>query len=548
MAQSHNRLMTDTTHTDLSAFLAAPADGSADLDAPVSFAAQIHDRIEDRRLKTVSRFSRIGFVISTISLISYAVAAAFTGNGVLICSMILSSVTALASMAAYLLARRSYSISAGVALSGGVTIACIIATALCGFDSGFPISTTCAAIMVTIILGQRAILVALGVITASLVAIFLTQDVFSLWHAPFAVAENDARLWVNAIIIISAVVVDVILLYAFVRQLNQAFVEIATATAHAQAMNEQVLKSATVNQQVSAAVQNLSMELASATRQQLGGSTEQVAAVVQVTTSMEELTETARQIATNTTDVSTAATHALDSATHVQSATERAEHVGVSGRRAVDAAIFGIETVRDKIENLATKLLLLAERSQQISAIIGLITAIADETHLLSLNAAIESAGAGENGARFAVIANEVKGLADRSLEATRDVRSVIADVQAAIAAAVLAAEEGKKETVGAVELAYQAGEVIGDLGGVITTASDGAHTIVGAVATVVQLAEEIALATRQQQSASDQVVLTLRSIGQVAREVASGNSTITQAVGSLRDLSTQLILRDARE
>ena len=421
----------------------------------------------------------------------------------------------------------------------GIVVSAIYST---GFESVMPAALIAPLIVVALLFDQRAMIFSTGVSFVGLAACYASTAVFGWWQPIASFSTMPGGGWYNVLTCTIIIGISLALLNIFVRERAAAQASMVEATELRQLL-AQLSERSRANQQASNAMNHLAIDLVNTAQQQFGGSTEQVAAVVQVTTSMEELTETARQIATNTTDVSTAATHALDSATHVQSATERAEHVGVSGRRAVDAAIFGIETVRDKIENLATKLLLLAERSQQISAIIGLITAIADETHLLSLNAAIESAGAGENGARFAVIANEVKGLADRSLEATRDVRSVIADVQAAIAAAVLAAEEGKKETVGAVELAYQAGEVIGDLGGVITTASDGAHTIVGAVATVVQLAEEIALATRQQQSASDQVVLTLRSIGQVAREVASGNSTITQAVASLQHLSADLVL-----
>ena len=88
----------------------------------------------------------------------------------------------------------------------------------------------------------------------------------------------------------------------------------------------------------------------------------------------------------------------------------------------------------------------LGERSQQIGEIIDLINDLSDETHLLALNAAIEAAGAGEHGRRFAVVAAEVKSLANRALAAAKEVKGVIAEIQQATNAAVLAAEEGGKE------------------------------------------------------------------------------------------------------
>src|SRR5439155_21875221 len=125
----------------------------------------------------------------------------------------------------------------------------------------------------------------------------------------------------------------------------------------------------------------------------------------------------------------------------------------------LDSSIQSIEDVRNGITGLAERLMILTERSRQIGSIIALIQEIADETHLLALNAAIESAGAGESGRRFAVVATEVKSLADRSLEATKEVSQVITELQGAVAGAVLASEETRKKTFGAVELSYQAGQ-----------------------------------------------------------------------------------------
>jgi methyl-accepting chemotaxis protein len=87
-----------------------------------------------------------------------------------------------------------------------------------------------------------------------------------------------------------------------------------------------------------------------------------------------------------------------------------------SGQDAVDASIQAMERIRSRVQDVSSRVLSLGERSQQIGEIIDLIDDISDETHLLALNAAIEAAGAGEYGRRFAVVAAEVKSLANRTL------------------------------------------------------------------------------------------------------------------------------------
>lgn len=238
-------------------------------------------------------------------------------------------------------------------------------------------------------------------------------------------------------------------------------------------------------------------ELQTTSQQQASGATEQASAVSQVSTTVEELGTTARQIAQASEHVAQAAQQTL-------------EHLS-NGQVAVDESVQAMERIRTRMKDISARVLSLGEHSQQIGEIIDLIDDISDETHLLALNAAIEAAGAGEHGRRFAVVAAEVKSLANRTLAAAKEVQGVIAEIRQATNAAVLAAEEGGKEVEHGGELAYRAGQVM--------------DTILMMAERTAQSAAEIGMATAQQQSASEQVVEAMREIAEVARQSAVGGA-----------------------
>jgi methyl-accepting chemotaxis protein len=254
-------------------------------------------------------------------------------------------------------------------------------------------------------------------------------------------------------------------------------------------------------------------DLLDASHEQASGATEQASAVSEVSTTTEELGSTARQIAIAAEQVAEAARQTLENLS--------------DGQDAVDRSIQAMERIRGRMQDVSTRVLNLGERSQQIGEIIDLIDDISDETHLLALNAAIEAAGAGEHGRRFAVVAAEVKSLANRALAAAKEVKGVIAEIQQATNAAVLAAEEGGKEVEKGVELAHSAGQVM--------------DNIVMVAERTAQSSAEINLATAQQQSASEQVVETMREIADVARRTASGARQVQDAAQRLAVIADRL-------
>ena len=150
--------------------------------------------------------------------------------------------------------------------------------------------------------------------------------------------------------------------------------------------------------------------------QQSSAASEQASAVQQLTTTAEQVAITARQI--------------MDNAGVVEGCADQASSTCQSGSEDVGAAIAGMEMLSRQVKQIAASMLRLGEDSQRIGGIIEIIDDISDQTNLLALNAAIESAGAGEHGKRFAVVAKEVRRLAERTVDATRQIRELISEIQ----------------------------------------------------------------------------------------------------------------------
>jgi methyl-accepting chemotaxis protein len=278
-------------------------------------------------------------------------------------------------------------------------------------------------------------------------------------------------------------------------------------------INQQLLEKNIQQVELGSDLAQSATDMLNAAHEQASGAAQQASAVSEVSTTIEELGTTARQIAVAAEQVAEASQRTLENLSE--------------GQDAVDRSIQAMERIRGRVQDVSTRVLNLGERSQQIGEIIDLINDLSDETHLLALNAAIEAAGAGEHGRRFAVVAAEVKSLANRALAAAKEVKGVIAEIQQATNSAVLAAEEGGKEVERGVELAHSAGQVMNE--------------VVMAAERTAQSGSEISLATSQQQSASEQVVETMRDIADVARRTAAGSRQVQDAAQRLTAIANRL-------
>ncbi|PYN79259.1 MAG: hypothetical protein DMD97_05000 [Candidatus Rokuibacteriota bacterium] len=220
------------------------------------------------------------------------------------------------------------------------------------------------------------------------------------------------------------------------------------------AINVMVGELATIIDDVRDAAQQVlanANEMIDAMEQTAGGAQTQSREAVSVSNAMETLTRSMRRVAEDAEASSSSARRAFDAAT--------------KGEQAVRASLTGMQRIRGEVQRISRKVKSLADRSLEISEIVNTIEDIASQTHLLALNAAIEAAGAGESGLRFAVVAEEVRKLAERSGKAAKDIVVLIKAVQSETQQAVVAMEEGTKEVEAGYKVTVEAGDSLHQIG-----------------------------------------------------------------------------------
>jgi twitching motility protein PilJ len=230
-------------------------------------------------------------------------------------------------------------------------------------------------------------------------------------------------------------------------------------------------------------------EMIGATDQMARGAESQAHEATTISREVETMSSSVRQVASSAGSAATAARQTLEAATR--------------GEEAVRNSLAGMQRIRGEVQVIAKKIKGLGDRSLEISNIVDTIEEIASHTNLLALNAAIEAAGAGEYGVRFAVVADEIRKLAERAAGATKDIAALIRSVQTETQEAVVAMEEGTRE----VEAGYQ----------VTIKAEESLKQIAGISRTSAELAGEISGVTQEQVRGAEGVAAAMRSIAQVA-------------------------------
>jgi methyl-accepting chemotaxis protein len=205
-------------------------------------------------------------------------------------------------------------------------------------------------------------------------------------------------------------------------------------------------------------------------------------------------------------------------------ATSTTSNAGLAAVRGVRSSMAGIQ---EQAGAVAENIVDLSARTQAVGEIVASVTQIAEQSNLLALNAAIEAAAAGEHGRSFAVVASEMKNLAEQSKQATVQVRSILGEIQKGINTSVMLTEEAVKR----VESGRQQADVAEH------TIQEMAQNIVQSI----QAFQQIVAATNQQQIGFDQVTRAVQNIRDASEQTAISTRQLEQAAGNMGDLGVKL-------
>ena len=256
-----------------------------------------------------------------------------------------------------------------------------------------------------------------------------------------------------------------------------------------------------------------SVELSATSEELSRGTDGQNSRMVQSASAVEEMTMTAGEVARNSTEAAKIA----------QDTSETAR----TGHDVMTQTVAGMQQVSEAVGQSANIIMTLGKSSDQIGEIVRVIEDIADQTNLLALNAAIEAARAGEQGRGFAVVADEVRKLAERTTKATKEIGDMIRQIQQDTKSAVSSMEEGTQRVMGGVDLANKTGDALTKI-----------QTMVNQTASMIQ---QIAEAAEEQSTATKQISSDLEAVAQGARDASSGVAESAQASHDLSVLATEL-------
>ncbi len=252
--------------------------------------------------------------------------------------------------------------------------------------------------------------------------------------------------------------------------------------------------SSTITQAV-LAISNSSTEIAATVEQQERNASQQAASVNETTSTMDELGASSRQSATQSESAANDARQVLS----------LVDGNGYQGK--------GEASLRAKVGAIAEQILRLSEQTSQIGNIAGIVSDLANQTNMLSLNAAVEAARAGEHGKGFAVVASEIRKLADQSKQSAEKINTLVSDIQSATNSTVMVTDEGSKMVEG----------------------------IVAAVNNIVLNSQQISLTSKQQAIAIQQVIEAMNAINQGASQTATGTSQTKIGIQNLSQAALNL-------
>ena len=254
-------------------------------------------------------------------------------------------------------------------------------------------------------------------------------------------------------------------------------------------------------------------EITASTAQVAAGSAQTASAVAETSATAEEVKQTAKL--------------SSDKALQVQEAAQKSVTASQGGLQAIEDSVAALHQLRQQMDETAQSILRLADQGMAIGEIMATVNDLADQSNLLSVNAAIEAARAGEEGAGFRVVAQEIRSLAEQSKQATVQVRALLGNIQKATGSAVMSTEQASKSVRSGVELSEAAARSI--------------RTMAAMIQESAQAAAQIAASAQQQSVGMDQVAYAMQNIHQASTQNVAASRQTESAAQDLQQLGLRL-------
>ncbi|WP_224961498.1 methyl-accepting chemotaxis protein [Geomonas subterranea] len=261
---------------------------------------------------------------------------------------------------------------------------------------------------------------------------------------------------------------------------------------------------------------------------QLSVSCQQLSATaVQIATAAEEVAAQSGTVATASEEMSATSNDISSNCSQAAESSNRASDTARGGAQVVQQTLVGMQKIAERVKESAQTVQNLGARSDEIGAIVGTIEDIADQTNLLALNAAIEAARAGEQGRGFAVVADEVRALAERTTRATKEIGAMIKAIQSDTIGAVGSMRLGVQEVESGMESSRRSGEALDDIMNAINELTSQIH--------------QIATAAEQQTAVTGEITANIGTITEVVSETAGGAHETAKAATHMSSLACEL-------
>jgi methyl-accepting chemotaxis protein len=277
------------------------------------------------------------------------------------------------------------------------------------------------------------------------------------------------------------------------------------------------------------------------------GTSQQANSVTQTAQFVEEMSRTIDKVARGTSDqakavdksseitakISTAIERVANNAKSGVGGSEQAARVAQEGAAKVTATVNGMNAIREKVNVSAEKVQEMGKRSEQIGVIVEAIEDIASQTNLLALNAAIEAARAGEHGKGFAVVADEVRKLAERASSSTKEISGLIRGIQQIVSEAVTAMGAGAAEVENGVAQANESGQALGNVLKAVQSVSK-------QVAEIAEAAQQMTVLSNELVTASDAVLGVVQENTQATEKMSSSSGEVTRAIENIASVGEE--------